>query len=320
MRPLKIASVLFAFILCVSEIAGQQSVQWTQHMLAPYTYNPGYAGLDRSLSVTAGVRSQWSQFGDAPITQMVQAHLPLYIISGAAGIALTNDQLGVFRRTSVSLSYNYVLDSPIGLISTGLRLGGQQVRLDANRIRTPDGFYADNVIDHNDPRLTEVPLEGIAPIWGIGMFLSQEFLDVGLSVDNFSSAEAGASGFNEHLLFTVYGAYQLPLTEILAIEPNILVKTDGAQTQLDIGVLGHYNQFLAGLSLRGYNSDSLDAIGVIAGLRVNSHVRVSYSFDLGLSGLRSFHDGTHEFIFNYNLNKPIRTGELPRIIYNPRFN
>lgn len=320
MRPLRIASVLFAFILFVSEVEGQQSVQWTQHMLAPYTYNPGYAGLDRSLSVTAGVRSQWSQFGDAPITQMVQAHLPLYIISGAAGIALSNDQLGVFRRTSVSLSYNYVLDSPIGLISTGLRLGGQQVRLDANRIRTPDGFYADNVIDHNDPRLTEVPLEGIAPIWGIGMFLSQEFLDVGLSVDNFSSTQAGASGFNEHLLFTLYGAYQLPLTEILAIEPNILVKTDGVQTQLDIGVLGHYNQFLAGLSLRGYNSDSLDAIGVIAGIRVNSHVRVSYSFDLGLSGLRSFHDGTHEFIFNYNLNKPIRTGELPRIIYNPRFN
>jgi len=301
-------------------MSAQQSVQWTQYMLHPYTINPAYAGLARSLSVTAGVRSQWSGFNDAPITQMVQAHIPLYIADGAAGIAITNDQLGLFRRSSATVSYNYVLDSPIGLLSTGIRLGGQQVSLDRAAIRTPGGFFADDVFDPNDPRLAQDPLQGFTPLWGVGFFFSQDFLEVGLSVDNFSGGEAGNSTFTEHLLFSLYGSYQLPLTEILAIEPNLLIKSDGVQTQTDVGVLAHYNQFLAGLSLRGYNSNTIDAIGVIAGVRVNTHVRVSYSFDLGLSRLRNFHDGTHEFIFNYNLNKPIRTGELPKIIYNPRFN
>ena len=272
------------------------------------------------LSITSGVRSQWSDFGDAPITQMVQAHIPLYIVDGAAGIAITNDQLGLFRRTSATVSYNYVLDSPIGLVSTGIRFGGQQVSLDRSAVRTPGGVYNDNVFDNRDPRLAADPLRGFSPLWGVGFFLSQDLLDVGISVDNFSGGEAGDAAFSEHLLFSLYGSYQLPLTEILAIEPNLLIKSDGVQTQTDIGVLAHYNQFLAGLSVRGYSSNSIDAIGVIAGLRVNNHVRVSYSFDLGVSGLRNFHDGTHEFIFNYNLNKPIRTGELPRIIYNPRFN
>ena len=319
MRSLWTIPLLLFLITTTSRLESQQSAQWSQFMLHPYSINPAYAGLDRSLSVTAGIRSQWSQFGDAPITQIVQAHLPLYVVGGAAGIALANDQLGLYKRTSVTMSYNYVLDSPLGLISTGLRLGGQQVRLNTGVIRTPDGNYADNILDHNDPRLSEQALNGIAPIWGLGIFLAQDVLEIGLSIDNFSSSEAGASTFNEHLLFSMYGSYQLSLTDILAIEPTLLLKTDGAQTQTDIGVLGHYNQFLAGITLRGYNSNSLDAIGVIAGIRVNNHVRVSYSFDLGISDLRSFHDGTHEFIFNYNLNKPIRTGELPRIIYNPRF-
>ena len=320
MRGLRYCATLFLAFSMVCEVSSQQSVQWTQYMLHPYTINPAYAGLDRSLSITSGVRSQWSDFGDAPITQMVQAHIPLYIVDGAAGIAITNDQLGLFRRTSATVSYNYVLDSPIGLVSTGIRLGGQQVSLDRSAIRTPGGVYNDNVFDNRDPRLAADPLRGFSPLWGVGFFLSQDLLDVGISVDNFSGGEAGDAAFSEHLLFSLYGSYQLPLTEILAIEPNLLIKSDGVQTQTDIGVLAHYNQFLAGLSVRGYSSNSIDAIGVIAGLRVNNHVRVSYSFDLGVSGLRNFHDGTHEFIFNYNLNKPIRTGELPRIIYNPRFN
>ena len=116
MRGLRYCATLFLAFSMVCEVSSQQSVQWTQYMLHPYTINPAYAGLDRSLSITSGVRSQWSDFGDAPITQMVQAHIPLYIVDGAAGIAITNDQLGLFRRTSATVSYNYVLDSPIGLV------------------------------------------------------------------------------------------------------------------------------------------------------------------------------------------------------------
>ena len=271
MRGLRYCATLFLAFSMVCEVSSQQSVQWTQYMLHPYTINPAYAGLDRSLSITSGVRSQWSDFGDAPITQMVQAHIPLYIVDGAAGIAITNDQLGLFRRTSATVSYNYVLDSPIGLVSTGIRLGGQQVSLDRSAIRTPGGVYNDNVFDNRDPRLAADPLRGFSPLWGVGFFLSQDLLDVGISVDNFSGGEAGDAAFSEHLLFSLYGSYQLPLTEILAIEPNLLIKSDGVQTQTDIGVLAHYNQFLAGLSVRGYSSNSIDAIGVIAGLRVNNH-------------------------------------------------
>jgi len=299
----------------------QQTPQWTQYVLNQYAINPAYAGLDRSLSVTAALRSQWTQLDGAPSTQMLSGHVPLYFLSGAAGMMLVNDNLGPFKRTGISGSYNYVLDAPIGLISAGFRIGVQQVTIDGRQLITPGGVYQDNVIDHRDPRLLADLQTGYSPTWSMGLFYAKDLLEVGIAIDNLgNTSEAGASTFNEKTVFSLYGAYQLGITEILAIEPNILLKTDGSSSQLDIGILAHYDQFLGGFSFRGYNANTVDALGVVAGVRVSKNVRVSYSFDLGLSDLRPYHDGTHEFLINYNLNKPIRTGELPRIIYNPRYN
>ena len=314
----------FVVILCFSlsyQSDAQQSVQWTQYILNQYAINPAYAGLDRSLSISAGIRSQWSQFPGSPKTQIINGHLPLYFLSGAGGFTILNDELGAFKRTSATVSYNFVLNSPIGLISGGFRVGGQQISLNNEALITPDGFYDDNLIDHNDPRLLSANLDGFAPIWSLGAYYAGESLELGITLDNVgNTGEAGSSTFNEKAVVSLFGSYQFPLTDVLALEPNILFRSDGTQSQLDFGTLAYYNQFIAGISLRGYNVNTIDAVGVLAGIRVSNNVRVSYSFDVGLSELRRYHDGTHEFLINYNLNKPIRTGELPRIIYNPRYN
>lgn len=287
-----------------------------------YYFNPAYAGLDRSLSVTAGLRSQWSQLPGAPKTQFVNAHLPLYALNGAAGFALVNDALGPFQRTSFTMSYNYVLSSEYGLFSGGFRLGGQRIGLDNTALITPDGFYSDQIFDHQDPILNESFQQGFTPVWSLGVYFAQNLFEGGITIDQLGGTgiSAGGTNFNEHVTISAFGSYQYPITEQLSVEPNVFIKTDGTSTQLDIGVMGYFEQFIGGFSFRGYNANSIDALGVIAGLRVSNNVRVSYSFDLGLSNIRTFHDGTHEFLVHYNLNKPIRTGELPRIIYNPRFN
>lgn len=312
--------MVLSLVFC--DLNSQQSPQWTQYILNQYAINPAYAGLDRSLSVTAGFRSQWSKFDGAPKTQMINGHLPLYFLNGSAGMMLLNDELGAFRRTSFSLSYNFVQDSPIGLFSFGMRVGAQQININSTELVTPSGTYIDNTFNHNDPRLSNADLSGYSPLWSLGAFYIKDFLEVGFAVENGPghSIEAGNSTFSERATFSAFASYQIPVTEILSIEPNLFVKTDGTQTQTDLGVVGYYEQFIGGFSVRGLNANSLDAIGVLAGVRVNDNVRVSYSFDLGLSDFRQFHDGTHEFLINYNLNKPIRTGELPRIIYNPRYN
>ncbi len=316
-------TILTTVLICVLSafVNAQQSPQWTQYALNKYLINPAYGGLERSLSITAGIRSQWNKFPGSPKTQMINGHLPLYYLNGSAGFTLLNEELGAFNRTSVSLGYNFVVDSPAGLFSAGLRVGVQQISLQNEEIITPAGIYIDGNIDHNDPRLLNADLSGYGAIWSAGFFYIKDLLEFGLTIDNVgNTGEFGSSTFNEEILITAYGSYQYPITDVLSIEPNVLLRTGGAQLQLDLGMLAYYDQFIGGLSIRGYNANSLDAVGVLAGVRVSKNIRVSYSFDLGLSSLGDFHDGTHEFLINYNLNKPIRTGELPRIIYNPRYN
>jgi len=304
-----------------SGIDAQQQAQWTQYMLNKYTINPAYAGLDKSLSITTGIRSQWSKFDGSPKTQFVNAHLPLYFLSGSMGIGLINDQTGPISRTEATVSYNYVLDTEIGLFSGGLRVGAQQVRLNSQSLITPDGIYRDQVIDHQDPLLGVINPNGFTPVWTLGGYYVNNLLEVGIALDNFPAASmtAGATTYTTTKNMSLFASYQYPVTELISIEPNFLIKSDGVQTQIDIGVLAYYETVFAGLGMRGLGGNSTDALGIIAGARLSKKVRLSYSFDLGLSGLADFHDGTHEFIFNYNLSKPIRTGELPRIIYNPRY-
>lgn len=302
-------------------LLGQQQPQWTQYMLNKYTVNPAYAGLDKSLSITTGIRSQWSGFEGAPKTQFVNAHLPLYFIQGSVGVGIVNDQVGAIGRTEFAASYNYVMDTDIGLFSAGIRVGAQQVRLQSNRLRTPDGIYQGQLIDHQDPLLGVVNPTGMSPIWSLGVYYVRELLEVGVAFDNFPevSLSAGATTYSSTQNMSLLASYQYPVTDLISIEPNIFIKTDGVQTQVDIGLMGYYKTVFAGLGIRGIGGNSQDALGIIAGARLSEKVRLSYSFDVGLSAIRDFHDGTHEFIFNYNLSKPIRTGELPPIIYNPRY-
>ena len=135
-----------------------------------------------------------------------------------------------------------------------------------------------------------------------------DYVEIGISAENIpqNSFSHGNARLNASKLWTLFATADYYLNDILVARPLILVKSDGAQTQTDIGALMYYDQFFGGLTLRGLNSNSLDAMNSIVGLKINDHLRVSYSFDIGLSALRTFHDGTHEFIINYNLNKKLQ--------------
>lgn len=306
----------------ITTLSSQQAPQYTQFMLNRYQFNPAYGGLDRSLSITAGLRTQWTQFEGAPSTQFINVHLPLYALDGSVGLALENDRLGPLNRVNISGSYNYVFESIVGLLSFGGRIGVNQVEIDGSVLRTPMGSVIDNVVDLNDPILLTNNLRGVSPWWGIGLYLVNDYGEFGLSLDNPPSNgfEAGSSQFNASELLTIYAKTDIPVGDLFTVAPNILIRSDFTQTQVDVGALVYYESVFGGLTVRGFTANSRDAINFIGGAQLNDNIRLSYSFDFNISGLSTFHDGTHEFIVNYNLNKKIKTGEYPSIIYNPRYN
>jgi len=307
-------------------LAAQQAPQYSLYMLNPYACNPAYAGLENTLVATGVYRQQWSNLLGAPVTQHINAHLPLYVISSGVGLKVENDAIGAHRTTQAALSYSYQLELGRTVsLSAGVSAGYLQYSLDGTKLRAPDGIYAEPNFSHNDQFLPEGKVQAGTPVFEAGLYFQTKNLQVGASVQPAFSPALTISGTNalkiepvQHYFFTAI--YSLNVGDNLNIRPSAMAKTDFAETQMEISTVFQWNEnIFAGASFRGFGSSDRDAAVVLAGLRLNEKTTLAYSFDIPLSPLSSANRGSHELLLRYCLNKPIGAGKLPPVIYNPRF-
>lgn len=320
LRNIKIIIVVLLF----AEFGwSQQQSQFSMFMLNRYDVNPAYAGFDGSLSTTAVYRTQWDGIEGKPVSMTINAHMPLYIFNGAIGVKLERESLGALSTIRSSASYNYVRDTDYGLFSFGISAGIIQGTLDGALLRAGTGVYENNLIVHNDPIIPDTRVNGISPSIGIGVYHINDYFEVGIAVDNVLNAKIRFSNeleYEEKRTFKAFFEYILPINDFLQIYPSILVKSDLIQTQLEVAAKFEYDDnIIGGISFRGYNANTIDAIGVIGGVRLNPNLTLAYSYDIGLSRLNQVHNGSHEILLNYNLNKLIGAGIPQKVIYNPRF-
>ncbi len=302
----------------------QQAAQYSMYMWNKHAFNPAYAGMDNSLSITGVYRSQWVNLPGSPVTQAVNAHMPLYIARGGAGISFESESLGSWKQQVASLSYDFQIEvGNSGILSLGLAAGLLVREIDGSKIRTPEGQYSDNEpFTHNDPSIPFLSVEkGTGPTAHVGIFYQSEKLEVGLSAVNLLENEVSLTSvtFMPERTYYLYSGYRLDLGRKLQLTPSLLVKSDVYQTQMDFSLVVRYNEnIFAGATFRGYDSKSRDALSLIGGIKLNEKITVGYAYDLTLSGLSKVNNGTHELLINYNLGKPIGQGNPPIIIYNPR--
>jgi len=310
-------------------LSAQQAPQYSLFSLNKYNFNPAYAGLDNSLSITGVYRKQWVNLPGSPSQQNVNAHLPIYRLNGGFGINIENEEQGPERTTSATASYNYWM--PIGkqhLLTIGLSGGLLEKSLDGTRLRAPDGIYSDepNTIEHNDGSLPLSEVRAMAPIFNAGVYFQSQEFEIGLSVTNLTESQISLMGGDAETKISLNRNYflifagNLEIGSTLTLHPSLLVKSDLIEHQMEISALLKYNDnIFGGASFRGYNSNTADAVAIIAGFKLNPKMTVAYAYDLTLSALQSVSNGSHEIMVNYNLNKAIGAGIPPDIIYNPRF-
>lgn len=302
-------------------INAQHQNQYSQLAFNKYAFNPAFAGLDFSLSANIVYRNQWENLSANPSDIQINAHIPMYVWSGAVGGILERQSFGAFTQTSLSGSYNFITDTPYGLISFGGRLGLTQLTISGERIETPEGIYVGG-FSHNDPILLEGNDQGIGLKWDIGSFFYNKKIQVGVALANIPTTKVGLENttYSQTTHINGYFQYNFAINEEIELMQSILLKTDLNKIQSDISSLFKINgNIFGGISMRGYSSRSLDALVLITGMKISDHYTLSYSYDIGLSGLRRGHEGTHEILLNYNLRKLIGTGQPPKIIYNPRY-
>lgn len=319
-------------IWCVfGHLAAQQAPQYSLYWLNPYSSNPAYAGLDNTLVATGVYRQQWSGLQGAPVTQHINAHLPVYRISSGVGLKVENDVIGAHRTTQAMLSYSYQL--PLGreaVLSFGVSGGYLQYALDGAKLRAPEGTYAEpgtsgGIFSHNDPQLPEGKMQAGTPVGEVGIFLQTPKLEVGAAVQPVFAPIIRATSKSDFALVPVrqylaYGTYKISVGENLEVRPAFLLKSDITETQTEISAALRWREnTFAGLSYRGFSTSSRDAAVLFGGFKLNERTTLAYAFDIPLSSLQAANRGSHELLLRYSLNKPIGTGKLPPIIYNPRF-
>lgn len=327
MRKLFTCLQLAVVCLCTPLLYAQQASQYSLFLLNPYAYNPAYAGMENTLVATGVYRQQWSSLNGAPETQHLNIHLPLYMISSGVGFKAENDNIGAHRTTQAVLTYAFQRElGRNSMLSFGVSGGFMQYALDGGKLRTPEGSYEPaGVFLHNDPLLPEGKLTTGTPVFEAGIYFQWNDLALGMATQPIFAPvlEAGNSGgFGlepvRHYLASL--SYQFEFGRNLAIKPAVLLKTDIIETQTEISTIIRWREnIFAGASFRGMSASARDAFVILGGLRLNDRTTLAYSFDIPLSALEVANRGSHELLLRYELNKPIGTGKLPPVIYNPRF-
>lgn len=317
--------LLFALLLTGFALQAQQTPQYSLYMLNQFAQNPAYAGLDNTLVANGVYRTQWVGLNGAPVTQIVNAHLPFNVINSGFGVQFENDQAGASQRTSVSLAYSYHLQfNRESRLSIGVSGGMMQQTLDGERLRTPEGEYDAeiNFINHNDDLLPTGSLSETVPTFAAGIFFQGKKLNAGVGVLNLQESDVNFDNLTVKLQRSFYlsAAYDLDVSRNLVLTPSLQVKSDLVQTQAEVSsIIRMKDNLFLGASYRGFTPESQDAIVALGGFRLNQNWTVAYAYDITLSALNTVSNGSHEVMLNYNFGKPIGQGVPPPIIYNPRF-
>ena len=312
----------FFILACATSGVAQQTGLYSLYMMDRYAFNPAYGGLDASLSINAGYRTQWVDLPGNPVQQHVNAHMPLYLLNGAVGASLSRESIGAESTFRGQLSYNYVYEHELGIFTAGLAVGVIQKSLDGAALRAPGGDYEGPTIIHNDPNLPVSMVRGMRPLISAGVYYAGTTFEAGVSVTDYTGGDIDVDGirFKGRSTVHAFGEYYIDALPELDLYPTLIVRSDLVQTQVEVSVRAVYDGFLTGgAGLRGYNANSIDAVVLFAGLRLSDHLSMAYGFDMTISALSQATRGSHELVLKYNLNKIIGAGLPPPVIYSPRF-
>ncbi len=318
-----IKNLLLLLFLSLAIIGkAQQVTQYSLYMLNPSLFNPAYAGMEESLSLTGVFRGQWAGLNGAPSQQALTTHMPLYFLSSGIGLSFENDRIGARRYSNFSLQYNYQLQMNTGTLSIGTNVDLTQINWDGTQLKSPDGIYIDGQINHNDDLLPTNRLGALTPSFGLGVFFKSKKLSLGASMKNLNEPSVSyvtvALPLNRHLYFM--GSYEIDLTGRIALIPSIFLKSDFIELQSDMSlqIKVDGNIFVGG-GVRGFDANSLDGVSIFGGWQISKRMMLAYNYDISTSYLANVNDGSHEILLKYTLKEEIGKGKLPKMIYNPRF-
>lgn len=279
---------------CAGPLFAQHTPITTQYLFNGLLINPAYAGSRDALTANLTWRKQWAGFDGAPETQVFSVHSPLPGKKLAVGLLVTNDGIGISKQTGVMSNFAYRVKLGSGKLSFGVGAGFKTGRYQWTAVRTTE--EGDVQFAADGPATTRADLSG-----GIYWYSKQYFLGFSLPTLPHTIAIADSSRNNAATgtLFAqpmLTGGLVLKTGTDFKIKPSFLLRRSGAgpvSGDLSLNVI-YQDRFWLGASWR-----KADAVCLMLEVLPTPQFRIGYSYDLGLSSLSAYQQGSHEVMLQY---------------------
>lgn len=294
----KLITVFVIIIAFGINAFGQQLPLHSQYMMDLSMVNPAVCGSYDFSPISASYRQQWVGFEGAPVTQYLNAHTYAGKNVGL-GLSLFNELASPSRRTGVQFSFAYHL--PISKDYTKKISFGLSPVLFHHYINTslltPEEL--------NDPAIISGVNNQLCPDLNFGaMFTSGDKYFVGFSVFNLLQIRRDLFEIMDEINNPIKRAYYLVAgysykpNDNFTIEPSTLVQYQAnCPIQFDVNLRGMYKNMVGvGVSYR-----YLDALVYMAFFNINNF-RIGYSYDMTMSDIKKYSQGSHEFHITYRIS------------------
>lgn len=277
----------------------QQDAMYSQYMFNPFIINPAYAGSRQSFSAVLLHRSQWVGMDGAPTTSTFSLHTPFKGTNMAAGITAIADNIGPSQNFSGMATFAYHLPLAHGDLSFGLRGGIYSSQLDGTMLEYRDP---------NDQFNTQLVQRSTKPSFDFGMYYYTSRFYAGISATHLTAERLEFTDLpdeaqmllDRHIMFSTGFAFDLGPNVVF--KPSTLVRyVAAAPVNVDINLNFLFKRtFWVGASYRMDNS-----IAFITEYNVTDHIRLGYAFDMAISELKRYNNGSHEIFvgFDFSLTK-----------------
>lgn len=268
---------------------------YTQYMFDKMLVNPAYVGSSNWIVGSLKYRTQFIGIQGAPQTQTFTAHAPWQKKHMGFGIKIYHDQLGVTTENRASLLYAYHLGFAGGKLSLGIEAGVVNQSVDFSTL------IRENQTDNALPLARQ---SVIAPDANFGVYYQNKHFYGGFASYQLIPSKINYTGTTREPIAKLFThsflllGYVIESGKKLNIDPSILVKqVSGAPVQLDANVNFIYNDLIT-LGV-GYRSG--DALVTTFRINIAEKLRIAYSYDYQISGLKSYSGGAHEIMLSYGI-------------------
>lgn len=290
----------------------QQDPHFTMYMFNKQVLNPGYTGSKGVPYLQALYRNQWTGIEGAPKTINAGFHSPVGESQKVAlGIYAIDDRLGVDHHTGVYGQYAYRMQLDRNAwMSMGIQAGATRYQAKLSDLIQPLWAYpTGDALVSTDAVGTWLPNVGVGVyLWGQQYFAGASIphlINNQYDKDRDPNSVPDGRIAQQYRHFFAFAGFRFDVSPNFAFQPQVIVKyAAGDQIKIPFDADFDLGMILKDIIMFGVAYRLQDSFDAYFKAQITRSLELGYAYDLTVSELSEYTNGSHEIMIAYKLGTP----------------